>query len=138
MLESFDWVDTYSLAWQYPNILKVSVERKQAVAKTPNEQYISKEGFFFHLGAHQEDVPLLDMPKESIPQALMLMESMPNIASIKEHPSGTVEILYHSQNRVYLNDYEKPLYFDQILLKEKTINSKVLCDFRYKKYVNCH
>lgn len=136
-LESWDWVESYSLTWIYPAVLKVDLVRKVPVAKTLDNRYVSEEGSLFHLGNHEVNVPLLDIPDEDIPKALSLMQTVDSIRTIKTYPSGTVEVKFDSEDTVWLAGYDKPLQYDKILEKAKNKGQKTFCDFRNGQYAVC-
>lgn len=137
-IESWDWVEGYSLTWMYPAVLKVDIVRKKAIAKTLDDRYISTEGSFFHLGKNKVDVPIFNVPDENVHIAMALMKSLGSIKSIREYPSGTIEVVLQSKDKVMLPSYDKPKYYDKVMRDMKNSDKNIFCDFRCKQYANCH
>lgn len=138
LIESWDWVESYSLTWVYPAALKIDLVRKEAVAKTVDDRYVSTEGSFFHLGENKVDVPKFNVPDENVRQAVKLMDEIGSVKSVHEHPSGTIEVVLESKDKVLLAGYEKPKHYDEIMLNARKNKNKIFCDFRADEYANCH
>lgn len=137
-IQSWDWVESYSLTWIYPSVLRLDLVKKEPVAVTQDNRYISSKGAFFRLGSHKIKVPVLDVPDEHVPKALALIDEVGKVCSIKEYPSGSVEVVMEGKDKVLLAGYGKPKHYDEVMAKAKEKKTKVFCDFRSDQYANCH
>lgn len=136
-IQTWNWVEQYSIRWVYPYMLKVHLIKKTPIARMQDDRYVSYDATTFDLKGYDIQVPKMDIQEHHIKKAIVLMGNISGIQSIKEHASGTVEIIFRSTDRVLLPDFNKPEYYDSIVQQARERKKVINCDFRYQQYANC-